>query len=194
MATELLLDTSARRDQWRRLEQHWRSSLEEAHPDTDSVDSENPGSRADRTDVRTLDELQNNLRDFRIDDEQTSVVDKLSPAFDNLRTFTEILGIASKYTRIPALVWSGLIFVVDAARKSQLGPGEVEDPTKPQVVPAKVIDLLIDFSGSFTALELEDVKVYELTSVQYALQDLFEDYINYCTQVSAYLSRPAYSM
>ena len=47
---------------------------------------------------------------------------------------------------------------------------------------------MIELCESIPPLEQSNKAVYQLTAVQYAFQDVFEDYMLFCTQACSYYS------
>jgi hypothetical protein len=95
--------TGERRDQWRRLEKHWRDSLEEAIRDP----------RTSALDIGDEEELKDALRTYSIDENGGNALDSLSPAIDSLHPFWEAVGSAATYDQVSRLVWSGLFAVIE---------------------------------------------------------------------------------
>jgi 16S rRNA U1498 N3-methylase RsmE len=99
-----------RREQWQRLGKHWRDSLEEA----------NRQSRSSAfLDIETPEELKDALREFRTEgvgyeaERPSSINEKLAPAFTSLLPFAKTIGSASQYEQVSALLWAGLLAVIE---------------------------------------------------------------------------------
>ena len=96
-----LRSMSSRRDEWIRLEEQKRSDLQDAEC-------------AEALRINSLDDLQENLHEmvekFKI---RNGIIQKLDPALDHLKSFTQAITSASQYTPVACLVWGGIQAVVE---------------------------------------------------------------------------------
>ncbi|KAJ9604888.1 hypothetical protein H2200_010277 [Cladophialophora chaetospira] len=158
-----------RHEEWQRLEGHHRRNLMEATQNQLLLE------------VNTLEDLQGIVADlYGRNTGREQEESQLQHALDHLKSFASAITSASQYNPVACLVWGGIQAILQSAdQHKQLSE--------------EVVEMVTDLNNSIGSLQgCDNGLIQGHPGMQYALQEMFADFMNYCEHASAYFSRTYY--
>lgn len=173
-----------RHEQWMDLETQWRSRLEE-HDQLRALE------------INSLEDLKDAVADMLRSyngKESKDWILRLTPALEHLDYFTSAITSVSQYRPVACLVWGGIQALLEVSSNRRYGTGinfnGYKSANQYRNMSSEVIDLIVELNNTIPSLE----RYNGVPGFEYAMQDLFQEFMEYCVQASAYYRRPAVSM
>ncbi|KAL8897522.1 MAG: hypothetical protein Q9207_007174 [Kuettlingeria erythrocarpa] len=153
------------RERWHRLLDQARHDLEEEE------------QRSGALTTTGLEQLMNNLsRSATLYSRQdiSRLADKIQRSLKHIQTFTSAISSAAQYKPIACLVWGGIQAVLQC---TCIVPNVLEE----------IFDLVAELNNDLPLIEVDLALYSSREELQWPLQDMYQDYLNYCITVVRYL-------